>query len=372
MKGLLKSELKKIACRKIFWVGLLLLLLYAVYQFVPFLIAKGYYITTAQTEEGVTLYGREAVKYNQARAQEYQGILTDETVQSMLENYTVSTEQGWNSLYPLDCVSQFIQMHFLINESEVKTVSAVYPQMEEPLYYGYSDSWEDFLHTINTQMKIVLCLVIIVLAPIFANEYQSSMASIIFTSPKGRREDVRAKIAAALILTNLCAVLFIVVESVMHLAFFGVEGWNTSIQIGWPGFFRSSPVAMNFLEAVIQGIILTILVYNCMAMLTLLISYFSKNTVTAMILSIVIFLLPSLPFFTAAEPDSMFGRILVLLPFHALNMQFVTYYRPITLFGAKIPMFYMLLFYYPVVTGIMGVFLCKVCQRDNKRVLAGN
>ena len=45
MKGLLKSELKKIACRKIFWVGLLLLLLYAVYQFVPFLIAKGYYIT---------------------------------------------------------------------------------------------------------------------------------------------------------------------------------------------------------------------------------------------------------------------------------------------------------------------------------------
>ena len=86
MTGLIKSELFKICNKKILIFGLIAILLYAISNFLPYLIAEGYYPTTAYTDSGDILYGRAAVEYNQSIAAPYKGILDDNKIEEMMKD----------------------------------------------------------------------------------------------------------------------------------------------------------------------------------------------------------------------------------------------------------------------------------------------
>ena len=360
MTGLIKSELFKICNKKIFIFGLIAILLYAISNFLPYLIAEGHYPTTAYTDSGDILYGRAAVEYNQSIAAPYKGILDDNKIEEMMKNYK-KTDENAIGLFPVNAGSLFLSSFYY--NGELHTIAEVCKNITEPLRYGYNDSWGEYLYEMNIIMKMVLCLIMVALASVFSQDYQNGMILIIRTTPKGRNIDTKAKIIASLIVANIGVTFFIVLLSVAYYIFFGIEGWDTSIQVGVVNYFINSPLNINYLTLSVEEIILNIVVVNCVSIGSLLISYITKNNYVSIIICLALFFFPNMPILTRLGSTSSAGRILAFFPYHAVNAQMISGCRPIKIHGFQIQMFPILVMYYIIISIVMSIILLKMARK---------
>ncbi len=126
-------------------------------------------------------------------------------------------------------------------------------------------------------------------APNFAAEYQSGADDILRSTKYGRGRFVVAKLCASLV---LLAAMFLVCSLIFILLVNNTVGWSsfkTSMQFSLP---TNSLAPLNFLQGQFATLLATLLSLLATACLSLYISTKCRNSTTALILSITIFMVP--------------------------------------------------------------------------------
>lgn len=198
MKRLIQFELKKIFSKRLTQAALAILFLLS--MLLLFSTFQNKHAYDGHNREGSE---REAVEIDKFIAEKYAGLLTDEKVIQMLQDFRVESEINAKYIYQ-NAVQSAVTARFsdIKGDWNGQTVSDVFGS--EEIKIGYVDGWlgvsQDFI-----RLTVVLCLVIIlILAPVFSGEY-SGVDHLILSSKYGKTKGAEAKVIAGFLTAALAA-----------------------------------------------------------------------------------------------------------------------------------------------------------------------
>lgn len=308
----------------------------------------------ASNKEGEMLFGREATAYNEEIIARYNGPLTDEKVQNILNEFKPVGERTTGNVsnstyYPIG--NLFADRSGQWNGL---TVGEVFPEFEEPPLLGRSSRWESFLYSMMYIIMSAGIIVIIVVSPIFSEEYGSGMDALILTSRYGKKRCVRAKIIASFCFVFIYMALVI---GFGFLAFFmekGMAGWDADIQLSEMMNFTKVTQPLKSFEAACYMVALSLASVLTLNGLVLFFSVISKTSFISVIASAVVYLLPMF-----LSPGSQMGkRILFLLPVNSISVSGVLTMGEVNLGHIKLQQETMVIILMAVVTAL-SFGLCR-------------
>ncbi len=179
------------------------------------------------------------------------------------------------------------------------------------LKYGYHKGWK-IIHT-NFELLIFAVLACcMIIAPVFAGEYQAGTDAVILSSRYGKTRLIHAKIAASMIFGILAFLVHVIVAFGIPLLFFGTEGWDLPLQV----LGLTIPYPWTISGAVLRNTGVIFLVLIAMIALTLLLSAKMKSPFAVLAVLIPVILVPM--FFTPGGTSGIFDQILFLLPYRSM------------------------------------------------------
>ena len=308
MKKLILFELRKVFSKRLSLIALVGILLFSF--LISFSTYQNKYAFDGVSAEGS---GKTAVEIDKGIAAKYEGILTDEKVQQMMNDFAPTHDlHGLNAMYLYQNATQSaVFSRFSDKEGNWNGLSVSDVFGDQELKIGYVDGW---LSTSRNMVRVFVALalvVIIMLAPIFSGEYEG-VDNIILTSKYGKTKCATAKVVAGILTAIFTTALVAAFNFLLALIFYGTEGLDCSI------LFSPSDYVEGFIPFNITcGTLLKyqiLLAFTCtlsVTGITLLISAISKNQVVAFVASMAIFLFPALLPITETNP---LFRLVGLLP----------------------------------------------------------
>lgn len=233
---LYKMELYKIFHRKIFWIGILAIL---GLMFVYFWFAE--VGDERCVIDGRSYSGYEAVQMNKKITEEYAGTVTDEKINQIVDKYGLPSElnenmPGWkNGNYLNDFVTRFFTNgswengvkpteRYRLKDTDLWKAYKEYnenidsksekndkKQMKTEILsmwkfkptLEYTTGWKVFGELLQFGLILGSIMIICVISGIFAEESQTKMLPLIFTTVEGKRKDTLAKVLASFTITVL-------------------------------------------------------------------------------------------------------------------------------------------------------------------------
>ena len=233
---LYKMELYKIFHRKIFWIGILAIL---GLMFVYFWFAE--VGDERCVIDGRSYSGYEAVQMNKKITEEYVGTVTDEKINQIVDKYGLPSElnenmPGWkDGNYLNDFVTRFFTNgswengvkpteRYRLKDTDLWKAYKEYnenidsksekndkKQMETEILsmwkfkptLEYTTGWKVFGELLQFGLILGSIMIICVISGIFAEEGQTKMLPLIFTTVEGKRKDTSAKVLASFTITVL-------------------------------------------------------------------------------------------------------------------------------------------------------------------------
>ena len=233
---LYKMELYKIFHRKIFWIGILAIL---GLMFVYFWFAE--VGDERCVIDGWSYSGYEAVQMNKKITEEYAGTVTDEKINQIVDKYGLPSElnesmPGWkDGNYLNDFVTRFFTngswengvkptVRYRLKDTDLWKAYKEYnenidsksekndkKQMKNEILsmwkfkptLEYTTGWKVFGELLQFGLILGSVMIICVISGIFAEESQTKMLPLIFTTVEGKRKDTSAKVLASFTITVL-------------------------------------------------------------------------------------------------------------------------------------------------------------------------
>lgn len=233
---LYKMELYKIFHRKIFWIGILAIL---GLMFVYFWFAE--VGDERCVIDGRSHSGYEAVQMNKKITEEYAGTVTDEKINQIVDKYGLPSElnesmPGWkDGNYLNDFVTRFFTngswengvkptVRYRLKDTDLWKAYKEYnenidsksekndkKQMKTEILsmwkfkptLEYTTGWKVFGELLQFGLILGSIMIICVISGIFAEESQTKMLPVIFTTVEGKRKDTSAKVLASFTITVL-------------------------------------------------------------------------------------------------------------------------------------------------------------------------
>jgi hypothetical protein len=233
---LYKMELYKIFHRKIFWIGILAIL---GLMFVYFWFAE--VGDERCVIDGRSHSGYEAVQMNKKITEEYAGTVTDEKINQIVDKYGLPSElnenmSGWkNGNYLNDFVTRFFTNgswengvkpteRYRLKDTDLWKAYKGYnenidskseknnkKQMKNEILsmrklkptLKYTTGWKVFGELLQFGLILGSIMITCVISGIFAEESQTKMLPLIFTTVEGKRKDTSAKVLASFTITVL-------------------------------------------------------------------------------------------------------------------------------------------------------------------------
>lgn len=227
---LYKMELYKIFHRKIFWIGILAIL---GLMFVYFWFAE--VGDERCVIDGRSYSGYEAVQMNKKITEEYAGTVTDEKINQIVDKYGLPSElnenmPGWkDGNYLNDFVTRFFTNgswengvkpteRYRLKDTDLWKAYKEYnenidsksekndkKQMKTEILsmwkfkptLEYTTGWKVFGELLQFGLILGSIMIICVISGIFAEESQTKMLPLIFTTVEGKRKDTSAKVLAS-------------------------------------------------------------------------------------------------------------------------------------------------------------------------------
>ena len=297
---LYKMELFKLFHNKIFKVGMLaatgLLFLYFWFAEVGGEIA---------TVDGKFYSGYEAVQMNRKITEEFEGDLTDDKVNQIIEKYGLPAKleenmPGWrDGNFLNDLVTRYFTdgawekgvlptKRYSLGETEL---GKAYDEMRETPYLAYSTGWKVFVEMLQFGSILGSILIICGVSTIFAEESQTKMLPLIFSTEEGRRKDVPAKILASFTFTIFIYMWFMLVNFALCGMIYGLKG---SENISWMVLSQPmlQPVLFFFFFCILCALAFQALLSLCAV--TLCVSAYQESSFGAVIVAAVCWGLPAL------------------------------------------------------------------------------
>ena len=183
-------------------------------------------------------------------------------------------------------------------------------RLDTPLQFGYFGGWEVINSSYDLLMFVVLAICIVI-APVFAGEYQAGTDSVILAGKYGKTKLITAKIIASFLFGVCAFILHILVAYGIPLITFGPDGWNLPIQIANPRI----PYAFTFLQATLVNVAVIFIVQLALIGFTLFLSSKMKTPFLVMIVLLPVLFIPM--FMSPTGTSGLYNLILFLTPYHS-------------------------------------------------------
>lgn len=350
MKELIKYELYKLLHRPLVYASILGVLLMAGMMLVNWVAPGVNVVQEDRNGEWVMFEGSEAISRSKEIAARYQGPLTTEKVQSILETYGFS--QAMMASRSMDSQRQAYYTHnFLYNifsgdgfassdgSYNGTAVEEIYGEIAPDLIIGYSDGWESTTYAIIYTFLVWCCVLVIILSPVFSEEYTRGTASLILTGIRGRSKCPLAKIIASFLIALVGSLLLIGCFVLTFLLYYGPEGFQSSAQLSPLGILSATPYVISWGAAFGYGCLLWLTAAFVVTAVTLIVSALSKGSFPSLVISSVLFVVPMvLPSITRDTPLYL---PCCLMPINQLQLSGLFSLKPLSVGGAELPVMWL-------------------------------
>ncbi len=247
-------EFYKLWHRKAFMIGSMFMILTMLFYF-QVAIAGG----EISTVNGVKYYGKEAVKVNRRITEPYRGELTDQKAEQIIAEYGFPSVveydyPGWRDANYLNgFVTKYLSDGSYSSWDDYTVPTRLYAikdtvagELEKALGgrvpFAYTRGWEAFLDVLQTGMVLASILLIMAVSIVFAEESQTKMLPLAFTTQEGKGKVVWAKITAGFILTIVVYGTVVLSAIVPSAIVFGLDGGNCPLSMALDKNLRTGHV----------------------------------------------------------------------------------------------------------------------------------
>lgn len=309
--NLLRYELKKLVKNRTFLVTLI----------VSFMVMLGmfligfYYSQLSNAERNNADKGYSELYQNVSK--KHEGNFNDEKVKEIISDY-MELYQGRSKkqeppfdLFSMEVVNEFAKgkgnddIYLMMNDAmekgekisveqvKIKSLKEVGFDTSNHFTIGKSAPWH-YLFSVTGMLFILISLLsIIVTVGTFSNERESNMYQLILTTKYGRNKMIMSKMLASnLLVMTLFVIFHLITFCFFYFYYYGMDGWNASIQTDFIFRLFDYPVVMNNLTLYLLLVIFQFFAVLAIVSITLLISSFAKSTVSALIIAVGSFFLP--------------------------------------------------------------------------------
>ncbi|GGP16959.1 ABC transporter permease [Oceanobacillus neutriphilus] len=310
MMSLIKYELEKLVRNRTFLVTSIVSLV-----IIAGIFLVGYYYSQLSYAE----QNNEEIGYPEYYSEitnKYTGDFNDQIVEEVLSDYMVEYQSHTVEKRPLDLFSWYIasvffpkeeDMYLKMNDAmengqeitfhqmDVPTVQEVgFASFDKPLKLGAYNTWGNLFLVTNNMFLLASLFIIFICASVFSNEAASKINQLLLSTKYGRGKLTIAKIIVA---AGVSTLIFFVIQLISFLFFnyyYGMSGWDASIQTNFSVMLYDFPLEMNNLQAYLLVIGVQLLGLLSVVGITLLISSMTKSPFISLAVSLGIFFLPYL------------------------------------------------------------------------------
>lgn len=175
-----------------------------------------------------------------------------------------------------------------LSQEEKEKHMEMLSRVKIPFNYDYSTGYEYFLFLFQELSLVILAVIAICMAPIFADEYQSRTDYLLLSTRYGKNKEIIAKILAGISLALGITIITLMIALIGLFSIFGATGGKMAIQ----SMNVSSTYPVTLLEAVMISIGVVLVMSIFFSMLTLLFSSLFKSSFPVIILSFVVLIAP--------------------------------------------------------------------------------
>ena len=186
--------------------------------------------------------------------------------------------------------------------------------------YGYHKGWSMILDTL-TWPVLIMMIICIGIAPIFAGEYQSKCDSLILCMKYGKSKLIFAKIVSGWLYATCVYWGITLIYSSVYMIFLGTQGADLPIQLKYPAMSVGYNLTMG--EAVVIALLLGYFFTLGIMGITPFMSALLKNTYAVIIVAFLLIIIP-----TFLSPDTggyAWSHVLSLLPPKIADFSFQSY-----------------------------------------------
>ena len=186
--------------------------------------------------------------------------------------------------------------------------------------YGYHKGWSMILDTL-TWPVLIMMIICIGIAPIFAGEYQSKCDSLVLCMKYGKSKLIFAKTVSGWLYATCVYWGITLVYSSVYMIFLGTQGADLPIQLKYPAMSVGYNLTMG--EAVGIALLLGYFFTLGIMGITLFMSALLKNTYAVIIIAFLLIIIP-----TFLSPDTggyAWSHVLSLLPPKIADFSFQSY-----------------------------------------------
>lgn len=186
--------------------------------------------------------------------------------------------------------------------------------------YGYYKAWGCMLDSVswNVMLLIIIC---IGTAPVFAGEYQTKTDSLLLSMRFGKSKLIRAKILASVCYTSVIYWGIVIGYALIYFAVLGCQGATLPIQLYNPSY----PISYNF--TMMQAVLVLFAVgYICslfIMAITLCMSSVLKSPYSVIIIDFLLIVIPA--FLYGNMGGYLWQHILALMPSKIAELKFDDY-----------------------------------------------
>ena len=298
MISIVSLEIQKILKRKF------ILILLAIYSAILLFMAYAGHpdrYTPILTSDGKVLEGTEAVQYEKKLAEKYD-TLSDADVQEILaENARILAEYTDENQMIGDDYYRYangfygaVASVFTDENGNYNHLPAdqVYPGQDGLMQGGFTNGMDMLLSFLASFLLLAPLLLIVMISPVFAEEYTSGMDSLILSSRFGKTRCARAKILASF----LCSAGIFAVTSLyltlLTIGYFGTDGLFVDAHLCATGMIGNAPFDLPYWKAVL---ILAVMGFAGLLMITgfaLAASALGTSSFVSVLVTLAFFALP--------------------------------------------------------------------------------
>ena len=187
-----------------------------------------------------------------------------------------------------------------------------YDKIDMPFTYEANDSWDTMLMYATTCGLILIIVISLITAGIFAEEFQYKADAVFFSTRYGRSKATHAKIRAGLIIATVVYGIGIGLLSIISFSVLGTSGASTAYQFSQPYAIYSVTFGQMYGILVLSGYIASLLA----ASVSMLIASKTKTMSIAIVAPAILFYVSpfvgrALPFrtFFSLTPDQLMNIV---------------------------------------------------------------
>lgn len=249
------------------------------------------------------------------------------------------------------------------SEPEKQFIINRYSTLETPFTIDYCQGWVQVMRRANTVLQLGAILLGLMLAGIFADEFQWKTDTVFFSSACGRGRGTKAKLIAGFLLTTAVFLIIMGTYSLIVLGSLGVDGAACPIQIQMQ--FWKSMYNLSFGQAYFLILCMGYIGYLFFGFLVMMTSIKTKSPLFAVMLPPLSILLPSLFQIILQNVNSpIVGKLLGLLPDQMLNGTMVLSMLNVYSFGCKVlPSIHLMISLYT----LLFLLVTYLCYQEGQR-----